>query len=296
VIQSLWHGDQQWVPILISTVLIALFAEILPQYLIPRHALLWGYYCYPLIWGCMGLTAILSYPLSWILDIVSGRKDEYALFNNDELAAVVKYHEKSEQHGGFLSLDASRIMLGALSLDSQIIGCYISTGQESNVQDGKDLEKSGPAHINRVVVPWPSVKTISIDDPIDEAFIQKIRGWPQSRILVTGNPRYPEREVPGEPREGICIWGFLHTKVYITSVYFGVLLLPANYCCRILLDSTSSADAIQTKGLSFEICRSIQCLSFIRICLHTTSLTCFNWECHGKPKQHGRILLIAKSI
>ena len=224
VIQSLWHGNQQWVPILISTLLIAFFAEILPQYLIPRHAIRWGYYCYPLVWGCMWFTAILSYPLSWILDRVSGRRDECGLFTNDELATVIKHNENSEGHGGILSQEASRIMLGALRLDSQSIGSDIFAKQEAYVQDDdKDLEKADPAPIFRMITRWSDVKTIYIDDLIDEAFLGKIRGWSYSRIPVIGNPQYLESKWPevytGVYREeGLCVFGFLHTKVIRQSL------------------------------------------------------------------------------
>lgn len=113
VIQDLCGSVEEWVPVLLSTVLLAIFAEIFPQWLIPRHAVSWGYYCWPLIWGCMWLTSIISYPLAWLLDnLGAGRRDVLDVFTNEQLCVIIKYHEQSEKRGGDLSSDATRIILG----------------------------------------------------------------------------------------------------------------------------------------------------------------------------------------
>jgi metal transporter CNNM len=219
VIQSLWHGNQQWGPILVSTFSMALFAEILPQYAIPRQAISWAYYCWPLIWSCMWLTAIVSYPLAWILDSVAGRKHGHGLFTNDEMAAVIKYHELSEHNGGTLSPDAARVMLGALRLDSRKIGGDIALIPEKSTDDEKDLEKADLVVLQGLIVQWSAVKIINIDDVVDEAFIAKVSGWSYSRIPVIGDPE--PHEMQGDPAvtgygwEGKQIFGFLHVKVSI---------------------------------------------------------------------------------
>lgn len=219
VIQSLWHGNQQWAPILVSTFSMALFAEILPQYAIPRQAISWAYYCWPLIWGCMWLTAIVSYPLAWILDSVAGRKHGHGLFTNDEMAAVIKYHELSEDTSGTLSPDAVRVMLGALHLDSRKIGGDIASIPERSTDDEKDLEKADLVVLQGLIVQWSTVRTVNIDDVVDEAFIAKINSWSYSRIPVIGDPEPHEMQddpiATGYGWEGKQIFGFLHTKVRI---------------------------------------------------------------------------------
>lgn len=122
---------EEWVPVVISTLLIAIFAEILPQWLIPRHAVSWGYYCWPLIWGCMWLTAIVSFPLAWLLDnLGAGRKEVLDVFTNEQLGVIIKYHERSERRGGNLSPDATRIILGMLGPSF-----VFSSSQKQNVTD-----------------------------------------------------------------------------------------------------------------------------------------------------------------
>jgi metal transporter CNNM len=211
IIQDLWHGHQQWVPILISTLSIAIFAEILPQYIIPKNAIDWGYYCCPIIWGCMFLTGILSYPLARLLDALFGKREDHGIFTNDELAALIKYHERSEKHGGLIGQDATRIMLGALHLNSRKIGGDISRISEKSVEGEKDVEKADLIVTYGMIVRWSAVKTIGIDEPVDGTFIKKVKSWSYSRIPVVGVQTENSTEVSSWDREQI--FGFLHIKV-----------------------------------------------------------------------------------
>lgn len=223
VIQGLWHGKQQWIPILISTLSIAFFAEILPQYIIPKHAINWGYFCSPLIWGCMFLTGILSYPLARLLDALFGKSVEHDIFTNGEMAALIRYHDQSENRRGMISQDAARIMLGALYLDFRNIeydSSEICTKNdkeerhmEKKVERGveRDVEKADSPVANAMIVPWSAVKTIDINEPVDKAFIRKVKSWSYSRIPVTGGPL--DQLTKSTEWEGNQIFGFLHVKV-----------------------------------------------------------------------------------
>lgn len=167
----------------------------------------------------MWLTAIVSYPLAWVFDSVAGRKHGHGLFTNDEIAAVIKYHELSEQNGGTLGLDAARVMLGALRLDARKIGGDIALIPEKSTDDEKDLEKADLVVLQGLIVHWEAVKIINIDDVVDEAFIAKVGGWSYSRIPVIGDPE--PNEMQDDPAatsygwEGKQIFGFLHVKVSI---------------------------------------------------------------------------------
>jgi metal transporter CNNM len=218
IISTLYHADQIWVPILVSTALIAIFAEILPQYFIPRQAISWGFYCWPLIWGCMWLTVIISWPLGWLMDLISSksRKDEYALFCNDDLGTLIKYHERSEKNGGKLGQDAGRIMLGALNLDSRKIGGEIHMVPASSSEESeRDAEKADLVVMQGMIVKWHMVKTININEKVDRAFMKKVRMWSYSRIPVIGSSDDAENRgvVDLSDWNGTNIFGFLHIKV-----------------------------------------------------------------------------------
>jgi metal transporter CNNM len=219
VIQSLWHGSQQWVPILISTFTMALYAEILPQYLIPRHPIVWGYYCAPIIWGCMWLTGIVSYPLACLLDTIAGRSPGYSIFTREEMAAVIKYHDLSENSHGTIGPDATRVMLGALNLDSRSIGGDIALVPETNTSVEKDVEKADPIVLQELLVHWSDVKTVDIDDVVDDKFMSRVNDWSYSCIPVLGKHEFHKVEMDPatvEYRwEGRQLFGFLHIKVSI---------------------------------------------------------------------------------
>ena len=228
VVQSLWDDARQWwVPIIVSTVLIAFFAEIAPQYWIPRRAIEWGYYCWPIIWGTMWITGTISWPISKILDYFSGSRDVVEIFSNDELAGLIKYHERSEKHGGSLDQDTARVMLGALSLDRHTIGASFSPFPDfrsptgSNNKDS-DVEKADLVVVHGMIVNWSAVKTVNIDDPVDKAFIKKVESWSYSRIPVVGECQAEEVE-PGKSSlvpsgwDAKKIFGVLHIKVRVCS-------------------------------------------------------------------------------
>lgn len=215
IIQSIYLGKHAWVPILVSTLILTVFVEIIPQYIIPKQAIAWGYYCWPIIWGCMWLTGIVTYPMAWLLDRMSRKKVQHGIFANDELAAVIQYHDKSAKKGGSLGQDTTRIMLGALKLDAQKLGGDFPRTPDSSSDDSShDLEKATLSVSQRIVVRWSAVKTININDTVDEAFIKKIKSWSYSRIPVVSGPPLATDENGNtkDAWEGSQIFGFLHIK------------------------------------------------------------------------------------
>jgi metal transporter CNNM len=160
-------------------------------------------------------TGLISYPLALLLDAIAGKKQDHEIFTNSEIAALVKYHEHSEKHGGDIGEDASRIMLGALQLDSRKIGGDIppTLGRiaEEDIDAEKDLEKADPVLASGMVVRWSAVKTIDIDEAVDGNFIRKVKSWSYSRIPVIGGQA--ENSDLRTTWEGKHIYGFLHIKV-----------------------------------------------------------------------------------
>ncbi|TAQ85490.1 hypothetical protein B7494_g6184 [Chlorociboria aeruginascens] len=182
--QSLNVSNSPWMPILVSTLSVAIFGELLPQYTIPRNAIAWGYYCWPIIWGCMWLTAIVSWPLSKLLDHICGSNDQLSIFSNGELAVLIKYHERSEKQGGQVGQDANRLMLGALKLDGSKVG-----GELTRLDGEKDIEndaEKSEGSTHGMIVKWSAVRTVDIDEPVDKDFIIKVLRWSYSRIPVIG--------------------------------------------------------------------------------------------------------------
>lgn len=165
----------------------------------------------------MIITSPVSAPIAWLLDHFWTRRKEFNdAFTNEQIGSLIKYHERSEKNGGALGQDAARIMLGALNLDSRRIGGVSIPKDESCDGTDKDIEKAVPIVVNGLIVRWNVVKTVDINDQVDDAFIKKVKSWSYSRIPVIGRPRNSENResIPsGDVWEGTKIFGFLHIKV-----------------------------------------------------------------------------------
>jgi metal transporter CNNM len=212
IIETLFGTD--WVPIVVSTVAIAIFAELLPQYLIPRKAIFWGYYCWPFIWGCMWLTCIISWPLSYLLDKISGSQPDRGIYTLEQLEILIKFHERVEKHGGLLGPDASRVMRGALDLDRRTLRGEYQPSFGKGKAPLADVEK-GEAAESDILVPWSSVRCISVNEEVTKELILRIKSWAYSRIPVVGNLK-----AGGDESADCCgdwndqkVYGFLHIKV-----------------------------------------------------------------------------------
>jgi metal transporter CNNM len=166
----------------------------------------------------MFFTGIISWPLAWLLDQFSWKtpKDKHLVFNNNDLGILIKHHERSENNGGKLGQDASRIMIGALNLDSRKVGGEInSLPCPSSDQSERDAEKADLVVVHGFIVQWHMVKVININDKVDKTFIKKVRMWSYSRIPVVGEPGDDEDKetVTLSDWGGKKIFGFLHIKV-----------------------------------------------------------------------------------
>jgi metal transporter CNNM len=164
----------------------------------------------------MWITAIISYPLALILDFIIGaRKDRNEVFTNNQLAILMKSQERSENNPvGKLGKDATRVVLGALNLDGRRIDRVMADPPEQpSDADEKDVEKAEISVVHGMIVKWYAVKTIDINEPVDQDFIDKIRSWSYSRIPVIG--KSGGKATQSEIWEGTKIFGFLHIKVRV---------------------------------------------------------------------------------
>lgn len=214
--------------ILTSSLCLAVFGEILPQYIIPRSAIAWGYHCRPFVWFCMFLTCPVSWPAAWLLDTIFGKgeQNQSGIFSNNQLEALITHHDKTEKKGGHLGPDAARIAIGALKLDSQTIGAEtmraLAPVPENEEMDIEKAEKAEAIVSHGLIMKWSQVKTIKIDEVVDLAFLKRVREWSYSRIPVVSKAEIgpwvgDEKNLQGGMRDwdGTRIYGFLHTRVSI---------------------------------------------------------------------------------
>jgi metal transporter CNNM len=102
----------------VSTILITIFAEILPQAIISRSALRFGATAAPFVGLLMTLFWPISYPLSRILNRALG--DELpAVYSKDELVKIVEEHSHSDESD--VEADELTIVENALSFGDRTI-------------------------------------------------------------------------------------------------------------------------------------------------------------------------------
>ncbi|RHZ56058.1 hypothetical protein Glove_406g112 [Diversispora epigaea] len=119
IMDDVLGGGGIWA-ILISSILIVLFGEIIPQAVCSRYGLAIGaFFAWPvriLIW----LTFIIGYPIARLLDLFLG-EDHGIIYRRSELKELIKYHENSTAHGGDLVEDSVTIIRGALDLQDKVV-------------------------------------------------------------------------------------------------------------------------------------------------------------------------------
>lgn len=101
----------------ISTFLILIFGEIIPNAMIKKHAFKAGAFFYPLVKFIIFLFYPISYPISLCLDYFVG-KEGITLFKKEELAEIIKEHQKDKNSS--LDKDEERILVNALFFSDKI--------------------------------------------------------------------------------------------------------------------------------------------------------------------------------
>ena len=104
---------------IVSTAVIVVFGEIIPQALCSRHALWIGAKTNKIVWLLMMIIAVLAYPIARVLDWILG--DELGtIYSTSELKKLVDIHAKHE--GTKMDVRTANMMKGALDLQETTVG------------------------------------------------------------------------------------------------------------------------------------------------------------------------------
>ncbi|RHZ83051.1 hypothetical protein Glove_99g133 [Diversispora epigaea] len=148
--------------ILVSSALIVIFGEIIPQAVCSRYGLVIGaFFAWPvriLIW----VTYVVSYPMAKLLDLILG-ENHGIIYRRAELKELIMYHETSTERGGDLVKDSVTIIRGALDLQDKVV-------------------ESAMTPINKAFM-------IPIDSIMDRITVREIYSTGHSRIPVYGESR-----------------------------------------------------------------------------------------------------------
>ncbi|KAJ4468343.1 DUF21-domain-containing protein [Lentinula aciculospora] len=150
--------------VVVSTVLIVIFSEIIPQSLFTRYGLYLGaLFAKPTRCLIYGL-GIVSWPTAKLLDWIVG-SNHGIIYRRVELKELIMMHSSSSPHGGDLNHDTAAIIGATLDLQEKVVA--------------------------QAMTPLSDVFMVHIDDKLDYTLLKQIVETGHSRI-----PVFEEVEVP----------------------------------------------------------------------------------------------------
>ena len=154
--------------LVLSTTVIVIFGEIIPQSTCSKYSLLIGYKTRWITHGLLIIFFPIAFPLSFILNKFFGN-EVGMIYSNTELKKLVKIHETEQL--AELQTNVANIMTGALNLETKI------------VQD--------------VMMPWDNVYKININDRLNFETLLEIFKKGYSRIPVFSDNSKKDLEIVG---------------------------------------------------------------------------------------------------
>ncbi|WVF72789.1 hypothetical protein IAT40_007607 [Kwoniella sp. CBS 6097] len=145
--------------VIVSTTMIVIFGEIIPQAICVRYGLAIGGACAPMVWFFMILFSPIAWPTAKLLDYILGT-DEGHTYKKAELKSFLQFHREGEEP---LRDDEIAILNGVLSLNEK--------------------------HAKEIMTPIKDCLTLPADKVLDHEAIDQ--------ILLSGFSRIPVHE-PGQ--------------------------------------------------------------------------------------------------
>ncbi|KAI5287497.1 hypothetical protein KEM54_005953 [Ascosphaera aggregata] len=116
-----------WVAVLVSTGLVVVFGEILPQAICVNYGLTIGAFMSPFVFGVMLLFSPIGYPVAWLLSRALGPGESNSLYTHPELKTLLRLHEFSPEKDIDLDPDEVEIMSSVLDLRDNSVGHIITS-------------------------------------------------------------------------------------------------------------------------------------------------------------------------
>lgn len=152
--------------VVVSTVLIVIFSEIIPQSLCTRHGLYFGAQMAGFTRVLIYLLGIFAWPIAKLLELVLG-PHHGIMYRRGELKELIALHSSMSSLGGDLKSDTVTIIGATLDLQEKVV--------------------------KQAMTPIENVFMLSIDSKLDYALMKKICLTGHSRV-----PVYEEVEIPAD--------------------------------------------------------------------------------------------------
>ena len=207
---------------LVTTALIVVFGEIIPQSVCSRYALRIGARSVPLVWLFVGVCFVAAYPIAKLLDYVLGGEMS-AVFTKNELKSLILLNvedPKRQAQSGLTSEDG-RILAGAL------------TFKDRKVAD--------------VMTPLDSTFALPRNAVLSAATV--------AEILRSGHTRIPV-VLPDDAAEVVAL---LYAKDLVGIGYERKIPLQQVLDSFRATERVHSVAATMTLGAAFDLCKSKRC-------------------------------------
>ncbi|KAH8093859.1 hypothetical protein BXZ70DRAFT_367149 [Cristinia sonorae] len=183
--------------VIISTALIVIFSEIIPQSVCTRYGLAIGAHMAWLVWVLFIILGVVSWPVAKLLEFVLG-PHHGIIYRRAELKELIAMHANTGELGGDLKTDTINIIGATLDLQEKVV--------------------------RQAMTPIEKVFMLSIDSKLDQATMKRIYETGHSRV-----PVFEDIEVPvvsaSETQSAQTSTGELPIKTQQVKKIVGILLV-----------------------------------------------------------------------
>ncbi|CAA7270818.1 unnamed protein product [Cyclocybe aegerita] len=162
--------------VVVSTVLVVIFAEIIPQSLFTRHGLYLGAKMAGFTRVLIYMMGVIAWPVAKLLELVLG-PHHGIIYRRAELKELIAMHSSHATHGGDLKIDTVAIIGATLDLQEKVV--------------------------RQAMTPISEVFMLSIDSKLDYALLKKICRTGHSRVPVYEEIDVPISVVPRDEEEWV---------------------------------------------------------------------------------------------
>lgn len=164
----------------------------------------------------MVLTAPISWPIAYLLDLTTKKQDtwrqkeEKFLMTKVQLANYIEKHTSPSDGIHRVGLHAAQIMLAALALDTQRLCREAPSIDKSESFDDVEKSQKREAETAKIITEWHHVRCLDIDAVVDGKLCKDVCIWKLNRLPVISLPSNTDKDATAWC---VRVYGFLHVKV-----------------------------------------------------------------------------------
>ncbi len=202
---------------IVSTVLIVIFGEIVPQAYVSKHALFVGAKTAWITKLYLIIFAPLAYPIGKLLDKTIGEEIP-VVFSNDELQAIIREHEENPESP--IDSDEESIIIGALTYSAKLVEDIMTPRSRVFTLDGNSsLTEEVINEIKEKNFTRVPVFVNSIDNIVGLLFVKDLIGISSVKRIIDVSRKGSLLKVAENARLDMVLNEFLAKHIHIACVF-----------------------------------------------------------------------------